>query len=349
MIEGRHNVNIVAIEYLAPAQNGTCASRYVPEFHFSPSKGKRIRRRWGACEHEECQPVQPHLGPMVPPTISNPRPRAAQTPGKADPTWDTAFSLKYCKPIPVDAPLRTPKGTMAEAIAQNQQDERTELAWLISTQHLELATIRQTLLANGIGSTALDRDESDIELAESDVATTHYSPDPAYASAMSNRIEYERYLWACGPVHRTRFAITRDRQLGIEYLGRDRTPELVAQHRRDLKNAFPVLPTVEDVEDGRAFSDHYHGKAVLARMTDAEYAQHQASRRYGAEDPDPFRVGLHADNMRLRVLEVDPDEPEALLTTDLPGGIIDVGYAGPSGLLGLDDTFEDAEQVGDWM
>jgi hypothetical protein len=254
---------------------------------------------------------------------------------------------------------------MEAAISQIAADEAAELRWLIDTQHLELATIRQTLLANGVGSVALDRtpesEQADIDIAEGDVATTHYSPDPQFSSAMRNRIEYEKYLWACGPVHRTVFTVTRSGELGIEYLGSSRDLELVAKERRALKAAFDPLPSVEEVEEGRRFSAHYHGKAVLARMTDAEYAQHQSSRRYGAEDPDPFRVRLHADNMRLRVLELDPDDavydaagrlvkaPEALLTTDLPGGIVDVGYAGPTGLLGLDESFEEAQQLGEWM
>ena len=71
----------------------------------------------------------------------------------------------------------------------------------------------------------------------------------------------------------------------------------------------------------------------------------KASRMFGTEEDDPFREAFHAENPRTAVLVPDEDEDEGvLITDDLPGGIDDVGYAGPAGMLGIDgDALENLE------
>jgi hypothetical protein len=142
--------------------------------------------------------------------------------------------------------------------------------------------------------------------------------DMVFVANMARRIEWERYIYACGPVHRVRFTQMRDGTLGIEYEGKDRDPDAILSRKRAMKarwlETHDALPAWADIANERARHAHY-GKPVLAAMSAAEYDAHRRSRLFGDED--------------LR-------------------GKDDRGYAGPRGLLGIaDDDDEPSSFWGD--
>lgn len=291
-------------------------------------------------------------GPSLPVSIRGARLRATEHAGKADPIWDTAFDTKFPRNKPQeDAPFVTPKGALN--VIRNFLDRVEEINWLASTQHQELATTMAEMRANGVASASLTDTEGDLEaanIAASHLNQTPYAPDAVYAANMQRRIDWERFVWACGPVHRARFVATRDKTLGIAYEGAAKDADFILTMKRALKNAwldrFEALPDLHTVEQAHEYASYY-GKIVLARMTEAQLAEHRASRMFGNEDPDPGRIEFHALNPRTAVFVPDEDDRDefgtlmgALITDDLPGGIVDIGYAGPKGFLGLD---EDAE------
>jgi hypothetical protein len=176
--------------------------------------------------------------------------------------------------------------------------------------------------------------------------------DPTFAALMARRIEWEQYIFASGPIHTARFSRTEQGGLGIDYVGAKKfaTPEATTATRKALKNAWldrvGPLPTPEEVEDRRAFCAFYGNKPVLAHMSESERDTDSRSRMFGAEDPDPERIAFHAENPRTAKWTECFDREgnfDGMITDDLPGGIIDVGYAGPSGLLGLDDEDDDED------
>jgi hypothetical protein len=273
----------------------------------------------------------------LPLTIRGQRERENAHIGKADPIWDTAFTTKFSAKPKEDAPMVTPKG--AAKVITEFLDRVAEINWLAETQHQELASTLSEMKANGIDgfslSSAADEDMDTANIAENDVTRTHYGvttknaegetivADMGFVATLARRIEWERFIFACGPVHKARFAATKDGALGITYEGKDKDPEAILAHKRSLKAAwldrFGSLPSVEEIENSRARAAFY-GKPVLAMMDEAQYEAHRKSRLFGDEDPDPMRVEFHAEDLR---------------------GKDDRGYAGPKGWLGLDDDETD--------
>lgn len=204
--------------------------------------------------------------------------------------------------------------------------------------------------------------------------------DMVYAANMTRRIDWERFIWACGPVHRTSFTTMRDGAIGIIYDGKDRDPEVILQHKRFHKarwlETHDALPPAEDIANAKAHLAHLR-KPVLAMMSDAERDEYVSSKMYGTEDSDPGRIVFHADPDPKPQREQYPFGDHRACT---PGLIpihrgcstdgwdmynadvalwthrqTDRGYAGPSGLLFIDEdtipfSFEsdvEAEAVGE--
>jgi hypothetical protein len=302
--------------------------------------------------------------------------------GKADPIWDTRFTTKFSRKPAADKPAITPKGALN--VIERFIDKAAELDYLINTQHLELATTRAELSANGIGCISLsqsvvDEDGEPISISADDVVKSEsigVEPediawlkrehgvtdaqierlmvinDPVYAANVARRIDWERYIYASGPIHTARFEATAEGTLGVDYIGAKKhaTPEVCLATRKALKNAWldrvGPLPTVAEIKDKRSFCAFYNNKPVLAHMSEAERNADTDSRRFGAEDPDPERIAFHAENPRTaKWTECFDDEGnfDGMITDDLPGGIVDVGYAGPQGFLGLDDANDDED------
>jgi hypothetical protein len=278
--------------------------------------------------------------------------------GKADPIWGTAFTTKFSRRPATDANLVTPKGALN--VIERFVDRAAELDYLINTQHLQLATTQETLRANGIGSVSLNSaaEGSDpLDIAEADGAEY----DPTALALMKRRIEWEQFIFGSGPIHTARFEATEQGTTGIAYIGAKKfaTADVCLATRRALKEAwitrFGTLPTMAEVEERRAFCEYYGMKPVLAHMTEDERNEDTNSRRFGAEDPDPERIAFHAENPRTAILTPmvtydEEGEPEwSMVTDDLPGGMVDVGYAGPKGFLGLDDGADDVDDEFDYF
>jgi hypothetical protein len=260
------------------------------------------------------------------PALTQSVPRPTLVTGKADPVWDAQFTTKFSSKPKEDAPLVTPKG--AARVVTQFLDRAAEISYLASTQHLELATTRSELAANGISSTSLSSpDNEDMDaanIAQSHLRMVPVDPDPAYIATMSRRIEWERFIFACGPVERVRFTKTKEGTLGIVYDGPSRDPEHILSMKRHLKYSTIEkagrLPTVEEIEDAEAFLDYYK-KPFFAHATQAEIDADFSSRHgFVAEDPDPGREVFHADYI------APCNHPNC----------VDVGYSGPRGALGID-------------
>jgi hypothetical protein len=209
---------------------------------------------------------------------------------------ETKFSRKPKE----DAPLVTPHGA-AKVMAQFL-DRVAEIQWLTDTQHLELATTRSELAANGmVGKSLNDENAPDIEAGDD----TPYTINPA----LIRRIEWEKYLFACGPVHRAFFTETKDKTVGIAYDGPEKKDkDFTLALRRRVKQAWLAthdrLPTPEEIRDAALYISYYKNTSPL----------HQAAAQI-EEDNDPYREGQHAELTKPRS---------------------DIGYAGPVGSLGLD-------------
>ena len=262
-----------------------------------------------------------HPGPSLPVSIRH-YSRRSITGGRADKIWDIKHETKFSRKPPADAPLVTPHGT-AKVLTQFL-DRVAELQYLIDTQHLELATTRAEMTANGIPSVSLDNDsENTPQVSDADLAAAPYTYDPT----LDRRIEWEKYLFACGPVHRVFFHATKDGTLGIAYDGPVKKDILFTTTlKRRVKQVWLAthdrLPTLDELADANAFLSYYK-KPILAL---ADPNDLYLNRIYGDPnaDTDPHREAFHAQ-------EGTP--------------ISDVGYAGPVGSLGLD--MEDEPEPGE--
>lgn len=292
--------------------------------------------------------ILPGFGPSLPIGIRKEAAARVHV-GKADPIWGTLFTTKFSRKPKADAKMVTPIG--AQNVIDRFVSRAAELDYLINTQHKELATTQQTLKANGIACISLSQsfqeDHDPTEITDAMLAIIDVMIDPTALATMKRKIEWEQSIWNSGPVHGAKFEPTPDGKLGVAYIGakkfRDSAEALAVRKalKYDWLDRFGVLPTLDELDQMHAFADYYGGKTVMARMTKEEFDADTNSRRFGTEDPDPGRIVYHAENPRTVVWEEDriDGEPNGMITADLPGGMIDVGYAGPKGFLGLDDEF----------
>jgi len=250
-----------------------------------------------------------HPGPSLPVSIRH-YSRSTITGGRADKIWDIAHTTKFSRKPKPDAPLVTPHGSVPpfEAFlaraAKVVADREDEIRWLTETQDLELATTRAEMAANGIPAISLDN-ETAPEISDDDLAAAPYLFDPV----LDRRIDWERFLFACGPVHRVFFTETTQHTVGIAYDGpAKKDPDFTLALRRHCKakwlETHDRLPTIEETRDNEMFVAYYRNTTHL----------HEQDLTL-PEDKDPYREELHAQ-------EGTP--------------ISDVGYAGPKGTLGLD-------------
>ena len=176
------------------------------------------------------QAPQAPLGPMVPPTISNPRKNdgwceehkrlrhncwphghTCGLPKRLLSKADQAHhDLKpfFQAPIPADQQgLRNPYGTTdAYAGPSPTLDRLSEIEELAKTQHLDLPTIPQLFAANGLSAVSLSSsssssDDDDLEAAnyaERNLGFVPYVYDPVTVAPLLTRIENEKYYLACG-------------------------------------------------------------------------------------------------------------------------------------------------------
>jgi hypothetical protein len=273
-----------------------------------------------------------HPGPSLPISIRH-YSRSTITGGRADKIWDIEHTTKFSRKPKPDAPLVTPHGTVPpfEAFlaraAKVVADREDEIRWLTETQDLELATTRAEMAANGIPAISLDN-ETAPEISDNDLAAAPYTYDPV----LDRRIDWERFLFACGPVHRVFFTETKDHTIGIAYDGpAKKDPDFTLALRRHCKakwlETHDRLPTLDELADANAFLSYYK-KPILA-LTDPNDLY--LNRIYGDPnaDTDPHREAYHADL-------IQPCSHESCHKH---------GYAGPVGSIGLD--MEDEPEPGE--
>jgi len=157
------------------------------------------------------------------------------------------------------------------------------------------------------------------------------------------------------------------RRSRIVYDGPSKDPDYILARKRALKYSTLEkagrLPTVEEVEDAAAFLSHY-SLPFFAHASEEEIEADRASRGgWVAEDEDPWRDAHHAvldpkpyraqygfgacrrcDWSPIEVHRGCTIDGNAQFADDLAlweARQIDVGYAGPTGFLGLDDDGDD--------
>lgn len=293
----------------------------LPEFAFSPkgecNPAKRITGQHTCTD--EC--ARPTALAALQPLVSV---RAPHTPGKADPIWDTAFKAKISKPA--EPKFVQPKGytgPVDEAL-RGCEDRAAEINAIARTQHLELSPISAQLAANGFNVARIQGVEQDEDTFNyvTDFVTTAYEPDPLTIAATSRLIEWERFKLGCTDHSRTRWIVDGKGELGIQYLGYrwDDKEYALAQKRKfkyDWIDQHGRMPTVEEVLDNENFIAYYGGRTAIAHMSDEEFAAFLRWKQDGDDDP--------LDSARVQWLN------EGLERTDARG------YAGPAGLLYMDD------------
>lgn len=297
----------------------------LPEFHFSPREYRTTppEPRYYLARGRP-RPIE-IVGVSAERSV-HPRParRKPADAGGADPTWVTRFTTKFSKQPDPEQPLVTPKGHVTPLAAFS--DRVAELAWLVDTQHQELATTRQTMLANQISHVAFDHDPAAVEGARTRARATGEVPfavvrlpdelvtDPEtgdvvavpryagvqYIAALQRRIEWEQFRSLCGPLTRTRFT-DNDGVLGIVALKRGATKDerlaLMRDHKHRWLAKHPDLPDVSIVELAEALK----GTKVIDRMGDETREAYERDRAEEREhlpyktDDDPGRVWFHTD------------------------------------------------------
>lgn len=333
----------------------------LPEFSFSP-KGRFIgiasSKTWGAQRAE---------GPIA--TFAQPV-RAENTPGKADPIWDTAFQPKLGRnpqgelKKPVQDKFVVPKGHV-EAFDRyleraGQLTPQQEWEWIDSTCHSDIATTIDEFRANGIASVALDteNDEEPTPITEGDkVDGIVYTPSAQHIAAMSRRIFWERYRTCndnnvAGYKERVFWSVTKDNTIGVEYQGPERNAMRILDKKREFKYRwiaqFGDMPSLDEIKAIPQTLFDTHGKPAMARLTESQKRELQTSLKFGTEDPDPYRLGFHAvDDPKPVFADYDDDEIDAYVeeveawtkreSLRAAANNRPDGYAGPSGMLGLDE------------
>lgn len=281
------------------------AAPELPEFTFSGKTPQHPFKNFFEWPDEADAPFQ---GPI---RVGRTKVRSVNSPGKADPIWGTQFTTKFSRKP--QAELVTPKGK-AEVFARFLErasgiNEEQELAFLVATQHLDIATTLEEFKANSIAFTRLDSDddESSKEFCEGDtVDGIVFTPSPTHIAAMSRTIEWERYRTCNGEGKighgwsKCFWSITDKGTVGIEYRGTLRIAVEILNAKREFKYQwiarFGAMPTVEEVSNMRAASRELHGSIVPAYMDDAAMQEDMDSRKGLLEDHDLYRDAFHASD-----------------------------------------------------
>lgn len=286
----------------------------LPEFAFSPKTkwlsrhamcaacGEAIHERPGQTNHwfigddgpfcPPCvghTPAQPVYGPMVPPSISNPRkPGSARTLTHTE-ALHHSLETKF---EPKTQGFLTPYGRSPAIHTMTFHDRHTELSWLVNTQRQELASLHEEMRANGLESVnfSAPSDDGDSEMeaaiAETDVRRVHYGygvkgkdedgRDIYYnldeVVSIQRQIEWEQYVDACGTSLRIYAKVTPEsRTISAEYVTPKRvhepaiTTDTLKPHIGKLRSLIGARSNEELLND--RYRAWYYGKAVLARMT----------------------------------------------------------------------------------
>lgn len=233
---------------------------------------------------------------IAPLRCSFPRVQVRAAKGKctaADPIWDRLVQPKF--KTPVKPAWLTPHGTTKTLEGLGTfLDRIAEINAIARSQRLELPTVTQELLANGVTSTTTTSDDPDDASLESTQHTPFlFSRGDAEETTTLRRIDWEKYVFACGPVHHMFIkAINEDGTITVKSADRRARPEEIQPFIPVLKN---IGLTAEQLEEGRARAAHYKGQLVWANMSPAEQADWRAKRGVARNYLDFASNDLHED------------------------------------------------------
>jgi hypothetical protein len=198
-------------------------------------------------------------------------------PHRADPVWDTALTTKFPQPIAGEGELLTPYGTSKPlGVLGTFYDRATELNALMGTQFQELPTLAAEFAANGLTAISLsssseDDDMDAANIAESHLRRTPYTMDPVTVAPLLRRIEWEKYIFACGP--NTFVAAIQDKnnpgKMVINTTDKKMSVERLATYVPKMKEMIGER-TYEELENDRIRSWYYGKELVWSLMTPDE-------------------------------------------------------------------------------
>jgi hypothetical protein len=227
---------------------------------------------------------------------------------------------------PVVEHTRPPAGTAPtleglQRFLKRMDDYEAEWKAIAATQDMELPTVGQELAATGISSISLvsnnDDDEDDAipEIADTEERTGYVRGDPiidhdarrygtAYMTAelapLVRRIEWERYIHACGPAQRVYLVIRDDETLGVGTDSHTLTKEDLIPLARKLKQALGER-SAADLNNDRIRVSYYGavGSAIYG-VLNGEHTPVQSMDLLGADEQEteernggPQELGLH--------------------------------------------------------
>lgn len=312
----------------------------LPEFAFSPRKGTRPPRA-------QRMPVAPIYGPPVPPGLYAPAPRPKGEKQELRPSeeaWRQGRSAFPNAELPPDHKL-PPAGTAPSLDAMgkflNRVAEINAIASIVccdyhakggtshrhSAEPMELTKVSDELAALGLGSISLssDDDSDDDSTADAYIGGPEHSAcryGTGYLTAelapMVRRIEWERFVWGCGPMTRVQMVVVDGQLAAIDPdVKGTPSPELRSGWARTAARAYKVMgkPDLATLDNNQARARFYG--AVGSRLEGLMHGVHPAVEEainevILAEDEDtdggPEELGLH--NLHASIVLHEPTAAE---------------------------------------
>ena len=260
-------------------------------------------------------------GPMVPPSISNPRsPGAKRAVSASEESW---LQMKPIFSSPVKDHERPPVGTAPTLEGLGAFLNRvTEIEAIANTQFLELPTVSQELAQTGIGSFSIssssDEDDESFDVSDTDLERNACRYGTAYLTQelapIVRRIEWERYVFHCGPSQRVALAVVNGALSAVSE-SKALSPEEVASLGKRIWLAAGK-PDAATLLNDQARAAHYGVVgSILYGVTKGSHIPEQSFDMLGASDqeedqPDggPSELGLH--NVEQGTVLFEPTDAE---------------------------------------
>lgn len=275
---------------------------HLPEFAFSP-RAPRPEAAPRLAVHR----TNAHIGPMVPPTISNPRTLHEKRIVK--PSEECRLQLRSMWDKTPTEYTEPPMGTAPTLEGLGKFLARaSEIQAIADTQFLELPTVGQELAATGLSAVSLSSsdDDDDIGLEAPDDIAEHHACryGTAYTTMdlapMVRLVEREHFFYECGPVHRVRL-IPEGTEVVAEAIGSKLPADLVNEMGARIWKALDYADG-ETIANDQLRTQHYGVVgSILYGVTKGDHPGiEQSMDVLGAEDlmtddrdGGPEELGLH--------------------------------------------------------
>lgn len=262
--------------------------------------------------------------PPTPLTQSVPRPTLVS--GKADPDWDVALKPKLSAPVPSEG-LVAPHGTAKPLGALGTFLSRVEeINAIARTQNLELPTLAAEMKANGFDAISLSSSPNDDDLEAANIAEKHlrmtpYAPDREELAPILRRIEWERYIFGCSPSAKYYLKPKEDGKVTLACNDKRVTTDQLQAIAPKFKKPDGTYPTAEEVEDARAFNEHYR-QPVLAQMTKDEFEAYRYKQSSWLAYVDPSTTEINDVGEAIDLAEESNGGPEEIGLHYVTEGIV---------------------------